>query len=52
VDAAAPEVVYRQLMYQVRIQSLVTAVFGARLRWQVIGRSGTFVTQEPTAARR
>ena len=36
------QVVYRQLMYLVVIQSLVTAVLGARLRWHVIRRSGTF----------
>ncbi|MFI6514622.1 bifunctional polysaccharide deacetylase/glycosyltransferase family 2 protein [Spirillospora sp. NPDC050679] len=36
------QVVYRQLLYLVVIQSLVTAVLGARLRWQVIRRTGTF----------
>jgi cellulose synthase/poly-beta-1,6-N-acetylglucosamine synthase-like glycosyltransferase/peptidoglycan/xylan/chitin deacetylase (PgdA/CDA1 family) len=39
------QVVYRQLMYLVVIQSLVTAVLGARLRWQTIRRTGTFATQ-------
>ncbi|MFC5749424.1 bifunctional polysaccharide deacetylase/glycosyltransferase family 2 protein [Actinomadura rugatobispora] len=36
------QVVYRQLMYLVVVQSLVTAVLGARLRWQTIRRAGTF----------
>ncbi|GAB3678039.1 glycosyltransferase [Actinocorallia lasiicapitis] len=36
------QIVYRQLMYLVVIQSLVTAVLGARLRWQTIRRTGTF----------
>ncbi|XVQ12743.1 bifunctional polysaccharide deacetylase/glycosyltransferase family 2 protein [Spirillospora sp. CA-255316] len=36
------QVVYRQLMYLVVVQSMVTAVLGARLRWQTIHRAGTF----------
>lgn len=36
------QVVYRQLMYLVVIQSLVTAVLGGRLRWHVVRRTGTF----------
>jgi cellulose synthase/poly-beta-1,6-N-acetylglucosamine synthase-like glycosyltransferase/peptidoglycan/xylan/chitin deacetylase (PgdA/CDA1 family) len=36
------QIVYRQLMYLVVIQSLVTAVLGARLRWHVIRRTGVF----------
>ncbi len=36
------QIVYRQLMYLVVIQSLVTAVLGAPLRWHVIRRTGTF----------
>jgi cellulose synthase/poly-beta-1,6-N-acetylglucosamine synthase-like glycosyltransferase/peptidoglycan/xylan/chitin deacetylase (PgdA/CDA1 family) len=36
------QVVYRQLMYLVVLQSLVTAILGARLRWQVIRRTGVF----------
>jgi hypothetical protein len=39
--------VYRQLMYLVVIQSLVTAVLGARLRWHVIRRTGVFSGEEP-----
>ncbi len=39
--------VYRQLMYLVVIQSLVTAVLGARLRWHTIRRTGTFATPDP-----
>jgi cellulose synthase/poly-beta-1,6-N-acetylglucosamine synthase-like glycosyltransferase/peptidoglycan/xylan/chitin deacetylase (PgdA/CDA1 family) len=34
--------VYRQLLYLVVVQSLITAVLGARLRWQAIRRTGTF----------
>ncbi|MCD0448122.1 glycosyltransferase [Actinocorallia sp. API 0066] len=34
--------VYRQLMYLIVIQSLVTAVLGSRMRWQTIRREGTF----------
>ncbi|GAB3986169.1 glycosyltransferase [Actinoallomurus acanthiterrae] len=41
------QIVYRQLMYLVVIQSLVTAVLGARLRWHVIRRTGTFAEGDP-----
>jgi cellulose synthase/poly-beta-1,6-N-acetylglucosamine synthase-like glycosyltransferase len=34
------QIVYRQLMYLVLIQSVVTAVTGARLRWQRMHRTG------------
>jgi cellulose synthase/poly-beta-1,6-N-acetylglucosamine synthase-like glycosyltransferase/peptidoglycan/xylan/chitin deacetylase (PgdA/CDA1 family) len=34
--------VYRQLMYVVVIQSVVTAVLGAPLRWHTMRREGTF----------
>ncbi len=40
--------VYRQLMYLVVIQSLVTAVMGNRLAWQTIRRTGTF--NDPSSA--
>jgi cellulose synthase/poly-beta-1,6-N-acetylglucosamine synthase-like glycosyltransferase len=36
------QVVYRQLMYLVTIQSVITALLGTRLRWQVIRRAGVF----------
>jgi cellulose synthase/poly-beta-1,6-N-acetylglucosamine synthase-like glycosyltransferase/peptidoglycan/xylan/chitin deacetylase (PgdA/CDA1 family) len=36
------QVVYRQLMYLVTIQSVITALLGTRQRWQVIRRSGVF----------
>jgi hypothetical protein len=32
--------VYRQLMYLVVIQSVASALYGLRLRWQVIRRTG------------
>ncbi|WP_344944455.1 bifunctional polysaccharide deacetylase/glycosyltransferase family 2 protein [Actinomadura miaoliensis] len=38
------QVVYRQLMYLVVFQSVVTALLGARLRWHTIRRTGTFGT--------
>ncbi|TDD61443.1 glycosyltransferase, partial [Actinomadura darangshiensis] len=34
--------VYRQLMYLVVVQSVVTALMGARLGWSTIRRTGTF----------
>jgi cellulose synthase/poly-beta-1,6-N-acetylglucosamine synthase-like glycosyltransferase/peptidoglycan/xylan/chitin deacetylase (PgdA/CDA1 family) len=39
------QVVYRQLMYLVTIQSVITALLGTRQRWQVIRRSGVFAGQ-------
>jgi cellulose synthase/poly-beta-1,6-N-acetylglucosamine synthase-like glycosyltransferase len=39
------QVVYRQLMYLVTIQSVMTALLGTRQRWQVIRRSGVFAGQ-------
>ena len=41
------QIVYRQLMYLVVIQSLVTAILGARLRWHTIRRTGTFSAPDP-----
>jgi cellulose synthase/poly-beta-1,6-N-acetylglucosamine synthase-like glycosyltransferase/peptidoglycan/xylan/chitin deacetylase (PgdA/CDA1 family) len=45
------QVVYRQLMYLVVIQSLVTAILGARLRWHAIQRTGTFSDGDPLPSR-
>jgi cellulose synthase/poly-beta-1,6-N-acetylglucosamine synthase-like glycosyltransferase/peptidoglycan/xylan/chitin deacetylase (PgdA/CDA1 family) len=36
------QIVYRQLMYAVLIQSVASAVAGTRLRWQKIPRAGRF----------
>ena len=36
------QVVYRQLMYLVTIQSVMTALLGTRHRWQAITRTGVF----------
>jgi len=36
------QVVYRQLMYLVTIQSLMTALLGSRERWQPMRRAGVF----------
>jgi cellulose synthase/poly-beta-1,6-N-acetylglucosamine synthase-like glycosyltransferase/peptidoglycan/xylan/chitin deacetylase (PgdA/CDA1 family) len=43
------QVVYRQLMYLVTIQSVISAMLGTRERWQVISRAGVFA--EPADAR-
>jgi cellulose synthase/poly-beta-1,6-N-acetylglucosamine synthase-like glycosyltransferase/peptidoglycan/xylan/chitin deacetylase (PgdA/CDA1 family) len=43
------QVVYRQLMYLVTIQSVITALLGTRQRWQVISRAGIFSDQPPSA---
>ena len=40
------QVVWRQLMYLVTIQSVITALLGTRQRWQVIRRTGVFAGQE------
>jgi hypothetical protein len=36
------QLVYRQLMYLVTIQAVMTALLGTRQRWQVISRTGVF----------
>jgi cellulose synthase/poly-beta-1,6-N-acetylglucosamine synthase-like glycosyltransferase/peptidoglycan/xylan/chitin deacetylase (PgdA/CDA1 family) len=41
------QVVYRQLMYLVTIQSVITALIGTRQRWQVIRRAGVFADDPP-----
>jgi cellulose synthase/poly-beta-1,6-N-acetylglucosamine synthase-like glycosyltransferase/peptidoglycan/xylan/chitin deacetylase (PgdA/CDA1 family) len=40
------QVVYRQLMYLVTIQSVMTAMLGTRQRWQAIRRTGVFAEPE------
>ena len=42
------QVVYRQLMYLVTIQSVITALLGTRQPWQVIRRAGVFAGQPDT----
>ncbi len=44
------QIVYRQLMYLVTIQSVITALIGTRQRWQVIRRSGVFADDPPARA--
>ena len=39
------QVVYRQLMYLVTIQSVITALLGTRQRWQATRRTGVFSQQ-------
>ncbi len=41
------QLVYRQLMYLVVIQSVVTALLGAPLRWHAMRREGTFADAPP-----
>ena len=36
------QVIYRQLMYLVTIQSVMTALAGTRQRWQAVSRTGVF----------
>jgi cellulose synthase/poly-beta-1,6-N-acetylglucosamine synthase-like glycosyltransferase/peptidoglycan/xylan/chitin deacetylase (PgdA/CDA1 family) len=43
------QVVYRQLMYLVTIQSVITALLGTRQRWQAIRRTGIFTEEEVSA---
>ena len=40
------QVVYRQLMYLVTIQSVITALIGTRQRWQALRRAGVFAGQQ------
>ncbi len=44
------QVVYRQLMYLVTIQSVMTAMLGTRHRWQAIRRTGTFAAESDRRA--
>jgi cellulose synthase/poly-beta-1,6-N-acetylglucosamine synthase-like glycosyltransferase len=48
------QVMYRQLMYLVTIQSVMTALLGTRQRWQAIRRTGVFGGQgnRPAAGQR
>ncbi|HEX9063456.1 MAG TPA: glycosyltransferase family 2 protein, partial [Streptosporangiaceae bacterium] len=43
------QVVYRQLMYLVTIQSVMAALLGTRQRWQAVSRTGVFGQPEPEA---
>ncbi len=43
------QVVYRQLMYLVTIQSVMTALLGTRHRWQTISRTGVFADEVAAA---
>ena len=45
------QVVYRQLMYLVLIQSVISAVTGARVRWQRMHRVGVLGQMLPAVAR-
>ena len=44
------QVVYRQLMYLVTIQSVMTALLGTRHRWQSIARTGVFAHESGASA--
>ncbi len=43
--------VYRQLMYLVVIQSVASAVYGVRLRWHKLDRTGAMDSAPPTSPR-
>jgi len=43
------QMVYRQLMYLVTIQSVITALLGTRQRWQAMNRTGVFAEPDQTA---
>ena len=45
------QVVYRQLMYLVTIQSVMTALLGTRQRWQAVSRTGVFGQPRPAPAK-
>jgi hypothetical protein len=44
------QVVYRQLLYLVTVQSVITALLGTRQRWQPIRRAGIFSAPPPAPA--
>lgn len=44
------QIAFRQVMYLVGVQSVVTALLGSRLSWQPMRRSGTFSAGMDTAA--
>ena len=44
------QVVYRQLLYLVTVQSVITALLGTRQRWQPIRRAGIFSAAPPFPA--
>jgi cellulose synthase/poly-beta-1,6-N-acetylglucosamine synthase-like glycosyltransferase len=44
------QLVYRQLLYLVTIQSVITALVGTRQRWQVIERAGVFAASSAQPA--
>ncbi len=44
------QVVYRQLLYLVTVQSMITALLGTRQRWQPIRRAGIFAAQPAAPA--
>jgi len=43
------QVLYRQMMYLVTIQSVITALLGTRHRWQAINRTGVFADEADAA---
>jgi cellulose synthase/poly-beta-1,6-N-acetylglucosamine synthase-like glycosyltransferase/peptidoglycan/xylan/chitin deacetylase (PgdA/CDA1 family) len=42
------QVVYRQLLYLVTVQSLITALLGSQQRWQPLRRTGVFAAAQPS----
>lgn len=43
------QVVYRQLMYMVTVQSVIAALLGSLQRWQPLQRAGVFSADDPLA---
>ncbi|MDR3084105.1 MAG: hypothetical protein LBV60_24850, partial [Streptomyces sp.] len=53
VSLPLQQILYRQLMYVVLLQSWITALTGGRLRWQKLRRTGVVgAPGGPTAPRR
>jgi hypothetical protein len=47
---ALQQIVYRQVMYLVVIQSVASAIYGARLRWHKLHRTGELESAPVTLA--
>src|SRR5262249_40889073 len=48
---ALQQVVYRQLLYRVVVQSTVAALLGGRQRWQAMARAGAAAAKAPAGVR-
>lgn len=52
VSLPLQQILYRQLMYVVLLQSWITALTGGRLRWQKLRRTGVVGAAPGTAGER